>query len=162
MSQIVLIRYAYLPDATLGRITHTADGELIEPVLWTIEREWKHNARFVSCIPPGVYDLAAHSGTKFKNTFALISEANRIFQTEAECTRPTDRYAIVLHAGSWSDNFQGCIGAGYTRIGDGDRWGVGRTVDGIAWLLQYIRDEEIERLEIKNHIYYNQTNVLTY
>ena len=155
MSTIILTRYAYLPDVTLGKIEHTTDGEIISPVLWTVEREWKFNRRFISCVPPGLYTLVPHNGARFKNTFALTSESNRVYHTQAETERESDRYAIVLHPGSWGDNFQGCVGAGYDRIGDGNRWGVGRTVDGIGYLLQFIRDREIEKLEIKNNIYYS-------
>ena len=155
MRRIILTRYAYFPDATLGMITGTSDGEIISPTLYTIEREWKFNRRFVSCIPPGVYNLVPHNGTKYKDTFALVSEENRIYQTEAECTRSTDRYAIVLHPGSYASNFDGCIGSGYTRIGDGTRWGVGETVKGTAWLIDYIRTEGIDQIEIKNHIFYS-------
>lgn len=154
MRQIVLVRYAYFPDATFGMITYTSDGETISPSLYTIEREWRFNRRFDSCIPPGTYNLIPHNGTKYRDTFALVSEANRVFHTEAECTYKTDRYAIVLHAGSYASNFNGCIGCGYTRIGDGKRWGVGETIKGTRWLIDYIRSEGIEQIEITNHRFY--------
>jgi hypothetical protein len=152
MKILTLIRYAYLPDATIGRIIHTSDGMLTKE-LWTIERQWNYNKRFVSCLPPELYELRPHNGTKYQNTYVLVSEKARVFATEAECRFPTDRFTCVFHPGSWAINFEGCIGAGFYRIGDNDRWGVGGTVDGISYLIQYIKTYDITHLMIRNNEY---------
>jgi hypothetical protein len=148
MKIITHTRYAYLPDSTLGRFTCK---EYNLETLWSIEREWNYNKRYVSCIPPDLYELVPHSGSKYIDTYALVNKERRIFATEAECKYETDRFTCVLHAGSWASNFEGCTGAGFNRIGDNRRWGVGRTVDGISYLLKFIGDNEITHINIRNH-----------
>lgn len=150
MRRIILTRYGYFQDATFGIIRFQKDPDF-RP-LFSVEREWNYNKRFISCIPPGLYKLQPHSGSKYKNTFALVSEKLRVFATEQECEYITDRYAIILHPGSWGYNFEGCIGAGYNRISNNiDRWGIGSTIDGISFLTNYIPKHNITHLRIRNY-----------
>jgi hypothetical protein len=149
MKTITLMRYGFFPDATFGMIRYDRDPEF--RILYSVEREWKYNQRFTSCLPPGLYGLKPYSGSKYKNTFALVSDKLRVFATKAECIYTTDRFACILHPGSWGYNFEGCIGNGFIRIAENNKWGVGQTTDGVAYLIQYIRDHNITNIRIRNY-----------
>lgn len=91
---IRLQRFAYLPDATLGRLR--VDGEL---TLWTVENAWHDNRRNESCIPAGSYPLRPR----------MFNRGG--YMTWEVCEVP-DRNLILLHRGNESTDVEGCIAVG--------------------------------------------------
>ena len=88
-------------DAVLYRAVeneHGTFGVLIykgQPLCVTVEPEWRNNQIGVSSIPEGIYQVAPHNGTKYKNVWKLKDVPNRS--------------AILIHAGNTEDSTQGCI-----------------------------------------------------
>jgi len=96
-----LERFAYGPDATLGRLI------LPGTVLYTIERPWLDNTPFKSCIPEGVYNVGKYSSPKYPDVWELKDVPERTH--------------ILIHAANWAKDVQGCIGVGMD-LAPGEWW----------------------------------------
>jgi hypothetical protein len=73
-----------------------------KPVCVTIERPWKDNEPFISCIPPGIYPVRPYSSAKYPDTYEI-------------CDVP-GRDKILFHVANFVSDLQGCVGPG-TSIG---------------------------------------------
>lgn len=95
--------------------------------LFTIERPWLHNERYVSCIPEGQYRLRKrwfHRGGY--NTYEIVDVPGRS--------------AILIHHGNTSDDVMGCIALGMDLGVVRGKWAV-------------IRSRQAFRLFMDNNIY---------
>lgn len=90
MRELTLIRLPEKNEATPGVL-------LIEgtPKFVTLEDAWLDNAKNISCIPAGLYEIARHNSPKFGEIF--------------EVQNVPERGAILLHVGNTIDNTTGCI-----------------------------------------------------
>lgn len=75
------------------------------PLCVTLEKQWRDNARNISCIPSGIYSCAPHNGAKYKNVWRLDNVPGRD--------------GILIHAGNFESETQGCIlvGSGFLSRG---------------------------------------------
>lgn len=89
--KITLKRLEYTPGGTLGRVTDQ-DGRHI---CFTVERPWRDNARNVSCIPPGLYDLRWEDSPKFGHRLHVVDVPGRTH--------------ILFHSGNRIEDSRGCI-----------------------------------------------------
>lgn len=92
MKILNLIRHTYHPEATMGEIKIGAYS------FQTIEKPWKNNEAWNSCIPEGVYTCSPYSSDKYPNVY--------------EITDVPDRTHILFHKGNYSKNVSGCIAIG--------------------------------------------------
>ena len=97
--------------ATLERYKLTEEcamGVLVigEELFYTIERPWLDNKSFVSCIPEGEYRCVRYSSPRFPNTF--------------EVTKVPGRSYILIHAGNYAHDVEGCIAIGLGRDVEAD------------------------------------------
>lgn len=113
-----LIRFAYLPDVTLGWLTF---GSL---KLATLERPWipgegPGGKLRESCVPDGDYRVIAHTSVKFPNTYALINHDLGVYYQpdDKPSGQPWGRTAILIHKGNWVTSVVGCIAIGRTHGG---------------------------------------------
>jgi hypothetical protein len=114
MMKIELIRHAYLPTCTLGRL------EVGRLQLATIERPWIRNPDGpggkprVSCVPDGEYRLIQHSSERFPNVWALINPALGVWYQPHDVPRNQGwgRSAVLIHAGNRVRDVIGCIAVG--------------------------------------------------
>lgn len=92
--QIYLQRFAYLPEGTLGQLLFPGGFEC-----FTIERPWRNNTRYISCIPEGSYPLRWHDvkGKHFGQP-ALVDVPSRS--------------GILIHIANYPTDVLGCIGPG--------------------------------------------------
>ncbi len=86
---VLHLRRLYLPTCTLGVLT----GHDI--VMFTMEKPWKDNARNISCIPEGTYDVVPNNSPTFGESFLVKDVPNRSH--------------ILFHGGNYVDDTQGCI-----------------------------------------------------
>ena len=91
---IQIIRFAAFAECTIGRLYLDT-----EPLYYTIERPWKNNTPFVSCIPAGRYPVARVDSPSYGKDTWLIDEV-------------PDRTHILFHVANYAYNVQGCIGLG--------------------------------------------------
>lgn len=113
---LTLVRHAYLPDVTLGRLYA---GDL---VLATLEEPWipdpdgpggqrREGTLRESCVPDGEYILHPHTGTKFRNVWCLENPALGVYRFPDDIP-PGQRWgrsAILIHSGNTVDDILGCI-----------------------------------------------------
>jgi hypothetical protein len=86
----ILERFAYLPEATLGKLT--VKGE----TFWIAERPWRGNKKEVSCIPSDTYTCNRYISKRFGETF--------------EVTDVPDRTYILFHVGNFPEkDSHGCL-----------------------------------------------------
>ena len=124
-----LVRHDQNDERTLGTL------EIGDHVFRTIERPWRDNEKYVSCIPAGTYELDSHSGSKYPDTFVLLDVP--------------DRTAILIHCGNRASHSQGCIIVGMTH----GKWGEEDVVISSKAAMQHIRSlvSPGDTIEIINH-----------
>lgn len=112
--RILLVRHAYLPDVTLGRLIY---GSL---KLATLEEPWIANAfgpggqrrdglKHESCVPDGTYEMRPHDTTKHPHCWALHNSALGVWQSSVPPGLSYGRSAILIHTGNTTLDIEGCI-----------------------------------------------------
>lgn len=91
---LILKRGLTTNGAVLGILTG------LSKTLYTLEDQWRGNQRGVSCIPAGTYEVRPHgwdegSSVRFKEVWQLQNVPGRS--------------AILIHAGNYHSNTEGCI-----------------------------------------------------
>lgn len=112
---LTLVRHAYLPEVTLGRLTL---GDLR---LATLEEPWLPNPKGPggmrrrdgreSCVPDGNYKLTPHNGTLFKNVYRLSNPDLGVydFEDEIPAIANSGRAYVLIHSGNTTADILGCI-----------------------------------------------------
>lgn len=101
MNTIILTRFAYSPDGTFGRLELPGGWSC-----FTVERPWKSNEAFESCIPDGVYQLKRRRSPVVERT-----SGGDYLEGWEVCDVPGRSY-IMIHVANWPRNVEGCIGVG--------------------------------------------------
>lgn len=96
-----LERFLHLDTATIGRLSWSGG-----PTLYTIERPWLANKKFVSCIPTGIYELEWDSTGRIKYVPRLRDVPGRS--------------QINIHTANWANQLHGCIAPGLSYSLKGD------------------------------------------
>ena len=107
---IELVRFYLGELRTIGRFTYEYED------YYTIERPWKDNTPFISCIPDGVYTVERRHSVKFGRDMWTVLDVD-------------GRTHILLHIGNTEDDVVGCIGVSsclYSTL-----TGVGRSKDAM-------------------------------
>lgn len=117
--QVHLERFCMHPVmGTFGTLKVWDDMELVFEAV-TVEKPWKNNEPYVSCIPEGVYELVKHSSEKYGETYAMIGGTVSQYEEEGY-----ERFACLLHGGNREKDVVGCIAVG-SRLGMlGDQWAI--------------------------------------
>lgn len=121
-----LIRFRYLETATIGILV--ADEQTPAPVAvkeppivdydpiirareeflcYTLERPYKNNESFVSCIPSGLYQVVPYSSPKHKDCYVLLDVP--------------EREDILIHVGNYPWETEGCIFPGLAQAFKNER-----------------------------------------
>ena len=136
---LFLERFISLPSATLGRLTLPNGFEC-----YTLERGWRGNKRFVSCIPEGTYELHWDLGGKKKGCPQLIDVPNRS--------------EINIHPANVSSELQGCIAPGLTWSWKAGSVYLERSRDAFSEIMRYLKTTNPEEdgtltVSLKQSIY---------
>lgn len=114
--RILLLRHAYLPDVTLGRLYVPGLDELC-----TLEEPWIRNAHGPggarkkdgreSCVPDGMYQLKPHTSAKYTNVWRLSNPALGVWDMPSEVPNSAlwGRSACLIHQGNTTLDIEGCI-----------------------------------------------------
>ena len=89
---ILLQRHAQLTDGVMGRLLFGGDE------VYTVERPWRCNKPFESCIPDGEYALRPYSSPKYPHVWEV-------------CDVP-GRTHILIHVANKPEELAGCIAPG--------------------------------------------------
>jgi hypothetical protein len=128
-----LERQRFTNRSTIGSIYY--DNEFI---CYTLERPWKNNEPFESCVPVGAYQLAPHHTDRHPNTFALVGDTVSHHKSDKQ------RYAILFHPANYPRQLNGCIACGV--LAEHDQM-VGST-EGHRKLMKVIRENGVKDLLI--------------
>ena len=120
---VLLVRHAYLPTVTLGRLYA---GSL---VLATLEEAWITNpngpggqrrefGKQESCVPDGPYTLQPHNTAKHPGVWALQNPNLGVWHAAVPAGLTYGRSAILIHTGNSVLDIEGCllIGMRHGRI----------------------------------------------
>lgn len=126
---------------TINRLRMDTTGTLSEVSVdnnrfMGIEKPWRDNAPFVSCIPAGIYTLVPYSSNKYPDVYAFEGGSVSIKETP-----PAKRYKCLIHVANWGRQVQGCLGLGLAELKGGEL-GVSRSRDAISELRQILGEYE--------------------
>lgn len=64
-----------------------------------------------SCVPDGEYTLFPHTGTRFKNVWALVNPDLGVYRYDFDIPfrQSWGRASILIHSGNTTDDILGCI-----------------------------------------------------
>ena len=125
----VLERFAYLPEATLGKLT------IKDNTFWIAERPWRGNKKEVSCIPTGSYTCKSYTSKRFGKTF--------------EVTDVPDRTYILFHVGNFPEkDSHGCLLVGSSLMANTPA--VASSKKAMTKFREILKDVESFELHIKD------------
>lgn len=125
----VLERFAYLPEATLGKLT------IQDHVFWIAERPWRGNKKEVSCIPTGSYTCKAYTSKRFGETFEITEVPNRTY--------------ILFHVGNFPEkDSHGCLLVGSSLMAG--KPAVSASKNAMTKFREILKDVESFEIEIKD------------
>jgi hypothetical protein len=153
---LLLVRFAYLPDVTLGWLYA---GEL---KLATLEEGWakdpdgpggqrrEGNLR-ESCVPDGSYIVKPHVSQKYPA--GVYSIANPTIGVYSPGTRPAGqaygRDAILIHTGNDTGDIEGCVLVGMRHSRDGTSHVIHESRTALARLKELLGDTASHELYIR-------------
>ena len=139
---MILRRFRSDEDGTFGTL------EVDNHVFFTVERPWKDNKPFVSCIPEGDYILVPHQSNKYGHVLAMINHQIGVtHQKEPDSTR----YACLIHTANYPKDVEGCIGLGDNYIADKNM--VTNSRQSIIDFYNIVSPEQVHQLKIENAEY---------
>lgn len=110
---LILERYSYTSAYTEGKLYRPVEHGL-QRIAYTIERPWKGNAKNISCIPEGVYDIRKHQRPNGDRVFILLG--NGCCADPGQLSPPNiTRWGILIHAANYPNEVEGCIAPGLAR-----------------------------------------------
>lgn len=112
---ITLERFCCCPEmGTFGRLL-LPTGE----TLYTVEQPWRNNAPYMSCVPPGEYELVPFLSPRWGDTYALKGGTVGVTQDEGKA-----RFACLFHVANLASELKGCIAPGERLSARGNVWQV--------------------------------------
>ncbi len=106
VGEITLQRFSYALTETEGRLLV---GDHVFP---TIERPWKDNLPFESCIPDGEYELRPWKRPSGDEVYILKNPALNVNHYDKA---DGSRFLILIHAANFAEDVNGCIAPGHSR-----------------------------------------------
>ena len=110
--KILLERFAYMENRTMGQL-HIQDHTFL-----TIERPWisslhhKGGRNFESCVPDGEYSLLPFESEAHPESYILKNEELDVFADNPG--KDKGRWSILIHVGNYVKDVVGCIAPGLT------------------------------------------------
>lgn len=131
-----LERFAYMPNYTLGKLYGPAGVEV-----YTLERPWRDNQPYVSCIPCGLYSLR-------QGTFLRGGGVPNLEFVDSE-TLP--RTHIEIHPANTVDELHGCIAPGLSYSHEGADVYLHDSATALGRIMQSLDDGGYKYLSIHIH-----------
>lgn len=104
---ILLTRYSYSPTETQG-ILYIGDE-----LFYTIEKPWRNNVPYKSCIPEGVYEVEPFKRPNGQSVYRLWGPDYDVYREESDIpARKTGRFLILIHQANFEREVVGCIAPG--------------------------------------------------
>ncbi|ASM53677.1 hypothetical protein PNIG_a1528 [Pseudoalteromonas nigrifaciens] len=117
------------------------DGELF---CYTVEREWKNNEGYVSCVPVGIYDFLPHESPRYGDCYALEQEKLGVTRYG-----PSQRTHVLMHVANKASQLAGCIAPGDGLGSVSGEWAVTNSENTFNKLMDLLNGQSTT-LEIVN------------
>ena len=131
-----LTRFALYDNRTIGRLICG------DEIFWTVEKPWKNNKPFVSCIPAGKYTITKGNSPRFgPDTWQVMDVPGRTH--------------ILFHVGNFSNDVVGCIAVGTDLLGQLE--GVGKSRAAMERFDKALESYDEQKLEIVEDAFYSFT-----
>lgn len=146
---MILTRFAYLADCTLGWLEHAGLK------LATLERPWLPNPAGPggmpreSCVPDGVYRVEPFTGARFTDVFRLTNPALGVFPDVLPSGQAWGRTTILIHSGNFVEDVIGCIAVGSVHSLLNGRHQLLRSRDALLQLRDALKAGPIPNLTIQ-------------
>lgn len=136
MSDARLVRFAYTPEGTFGRL------QVGGKEFYTVERPWQDNKPKVSCIPEGDYTL------RMRDSAVVSRSTGGAYSRGWEVTDVKGRTFIMIHVGNTIDDLEGCIAPGKLLSVVNGRWAVGSSRPAFDELMGVLSGQDEWKLTI--------------
>lgn len=110
-----ILKRRYFEEGTFSTL-HRADGS---KVCCVVEREWKNNEPFNSCVPEGDYLLAPNDSPKYGKGYAMVAPTLGV-----TANGPSLRTACLWHIANAPSELLGCAAPGLSFGYVKGQWGV--------------------------------------
>lgn len=133
-----------LPIVTIGKLSAIEESEsgpdMVQNLGYTCELPYLSNQAYISCIPPGNYDLIRHV-SETKGTVLAIQN----FELGVTLNGPSQRTYCYFHEANYPEQLEGCIAPG--RKLHPDKWGVSGSKSVMKKMLE-LYDKGFRKLSI--------------
>lgn len=133
-----LHRMGSTPWGTFGHL-RLPDGTVFP----TVEPHWEHNAKGVSCIPAGIYDMAQ------RQSAIVERSSDGKFMRGWEIQGVPNRDLIMIHPANWARELQGCIAPGRAHSIINGVPGVSASRAAFADLMHRLNQQATWQIEIR-------------
>ena len=140
---IILNRFKMQRDATLSSVRVVDEAGQVVEDFFGIEKPWRDNKPFESCVPSGFYTLLPFNSERFGSTWAMVGGTVSV--------RPGDaaRYACLFHVANYGKNVEGCIGLGESEgVTEGGELAVWSSRQAMTKFYDLLDDGNIHFLQI--------------
>ena len=103
-SNVIIIRESTSKNGTFSSVSVTTPDTTL--MFSGVEKPWRDNKPFVSCIPSGIYVGIPWESSKFGNVYGIVGGTVSLTKGNAE------RYACLFHVGNYEKDVSGCIALG--------------------------------------------------
>ena len=101
---VIITRESTSKDGTFSSVSVATPEETL--MFSGVEKPWRDNKPFVSCIPSGQYVGVPWESEKFGNVYAIVGGTVSLNKGKAP------RYACLFHVGNYERDVSGCIALG--------------------------------------------------
>jgi hypothetical protein len=102
--KVVIERFAYAPEGTAGKLT--VEGADIDFSCFTVERAWRNNEPWISCIPEGEYECEDYSSDKYPDAVQVKDVKGRTHILFHSANKPTQLAGCIAPGLGWGFNGQ--------------------------------------------------------
>jgi hypothetical protein len=113
-----------------------------EVICKTIEKPWKNNIPYESCIPTGEYELIPYDSPKHGKTYAFVNHELGVGANKGD----SDRFACLLHVANWAHQLERCVAPSLDATDNM----VQRSKDAMNYLLPIIHSLEVKKILIED------------
>lgn len=114
--------------------------------LFTIERPDLDNAKNISCIPEGTYEL------RLRESNVVMRSSSNEFRKGWEVMKVPGRTHIMIHPGNWSTDLQGCIAVGNSMTFLSGSLAVATSRNAFRKLMAELENDDVHYLVITTEI----------
>jgi hypothetical protein len=112
-------------------------------IFYTLERPYLSNMRFISCVPPGEYELLDHNSVRHGQTIKLSNPDLHVYPN----AKASGRYGILFHSANVVNELQGCIAPGLDIGVVSGQWAVLSSGEAMKQLRECWKDDRVLLIE---------------